>query len=234
MRIQMMVIAMLGLSACAKFDSDIKTVPSANECAVPQAARARLIAFGDSQSAGLVSKIGDCKFSFAYELADRLSLNIDNQAIGGTSLLAGNVFGGSQFDQIILTQFETTDSVVWLVDYNDVAQYGMDANHLALFKIAFENALALLSAQTSHVYIATGLSTIPGMSTYNYSPAAHALYQDAVTDIVNAAALSNVTLIDSDALFMPEPSDMVGDDIHLNSTAQTVLGDAIFNYIQTH
>lgn len=214
----------LALSACGVQPQQDSVLPQAAECVSGQSATQRLLAFGDSQTEGISSQQDGCRFSFAYVLADGLGLSLTNRAKGGSTLSESGAYGPSQLDQIAGTEFRPDDTVVWLIDFNDVLRYGTDPTRLARFRTTLAEALSLLSAQTQAVWIA------PAFRAPAQSAEAHAAYAEAVADAVEAAA-ANVHLIPTDALFLPSAEDFLPDATHLSPGAQTRLGQILTAYI---
>lgn len=204
-------------SACSKVAMDGGVL--AQECATTSGPN-RLVVFGDSNSAGYRSEIDGCKYSFAYEIASQRGMPILNQAVGGTSLTHAAEGGLSQLDQISSTSFQSDDTVVWLVGFNDAEFNGANAQKLSDFKSELAIAITQISSQVSQVIIATPIR-LP-----NYpvgSLAATNLYSQAVKDVVAILSVSNVTLIDITSDFQVNREDLKVDGVHLTSEAQARL-----------
>lgn len=215
------------MTACGSTSSSRSAI---QDCSEMKATRTRLVAFGDSHTFGKQSRIGFCRYSYAYDMAFKLDLNMINRAIGGSTLLDPSTVGPSQYDMITTTVFQPTDLVVFQIGFNDVARYGDDSVALNRFHSSLSSALLSMSAQVSHIYLATPLPMIDYSFTKG-SPASYDLYVQAIKSA--ASGIPNLTLLETKTLFTLKP-EYVLDRIHISSSAHEKLGDAYIDYIKTH
>lgn len=222
-------------AACSVRCSDPDTVPSAtgdgktaDDCSTQVIGRPRLVVFGESQSQGLETSVNGCLYSFAFVLADKWNMNILDQARGGSLLLEAGAQGPSQKTMIDSTFLLPTDTVFWMAGYNDCARHGSDLGYLSQFKTELLAEVKKLGAKAQTVYIGT---PIKGYF-YSQDPGSHALYVQAVIDVVAIAGLSNVALINMDDVFTPGLPDWQTDQAHLLPEAELSWANALFQDIK--
>lgn len=223
---QIMVAMLLGLCACA---GQTNTAPSSQsqgaiECPQDQSLTKTLVVFGDSQAQGMASAQNGCYSSFAYMSAKDDGFYLDNQAKGGSTLLAAGPFGPSQHDMIYSYKFTGEETILWVVGFNDVVYNQLDPDKLATFEADFQTTLAYLTAHAKKVYIGTVWVQPSYLPNFGSADAAN-LYAQTVRDLV--AQNSTANLIDVNAQFHPLQSDIQSDLVHLNQSGQQKLTDII-------
>jgi lysophospholipase L1-like esterase len=219
------LILFLGLAAC-------KGKPDYSQCYVPfptPTTGARLIAVGDSQTHGarscLVSNGESYMYSWADKVANDKDLELVNQSVGG-SMLTDAVESGVALS----FTYQSTDTVVMLIGYNDMANFGLDPTHLDLFKTTLTNVLQTVSPQVHQILV--GEAMYPLDYKGNASPQAVVLYRQAIENVVNGLALPNVTATVVDGSFAGQSWAYQGDDgIHITTAAQTIVAQVFENLL---
>lgn len=193
-------------------------------CYVPHqvvSPQGRLVAFGDSQTAGFRACLDGYAFSWAYQMANDLRFEIFNQAVPGSNFVSAQESGA-----IATFAFQPTDTVAMLIGYNDMANYGEDPIHLTLFQQTLTETLQSLGPQVERVLVGTCVH--PYYFFVNASPTAVMAYRQATRAAVAAANLPNVAVFDADWDFAgnSEYYDM-DDGVHINTKGQLLMG-AVF------
>lgn len=221
MKTLILILVSIIISACADKSQD--ALKTANECFEDVPGQTRLVTFGESQMQGIESQAQHCKFSYVYVLANTMGLNIVNRAIGGSLMLQPSAYGPSQKDQIESTQFQPTDTVIWMTGYNDGGRFGTNQTYFDAYAAQLPGLITLMATQTAKVYILTPLK----LMVYNSNPAPHALYHQFIIDTVAALNLPNVELIDTDLYYEAPNAAWLSDHAHINSFAQMEFGLAL-------
>lgn len=222
----LIISCLLGLAACGNPPYSKLAIA---DCSIQDPSLARLVSFGDSQTQGKQAHVGNCQYSYAYQMAKDLNLNIVNRAIGGSTLLDQSVIGPAQFEMIMTTEFQPTDTVVFMPGFNDITRYGKDPVALARFQSILNGLLIHMSGQVDHIYLATPLTMFNYSISAQGSPEAFALYVQAIKDA--AVGVPNVTVLETTDLFEMAPTDVM-DQIHINSKAQERLGYKLLDNIR--
>lgn len=206
----------LGLSACAK--------PDEIDCKNPVAGYgdSRLITFGDSQTTGHGSETSKhCGYSWANEISVREGLTLENYAVGGT-----NFTDFAQSGRMLVVPYRATDRVMLLIGFNDMANFGDDPAHLALFRERLREALIHISPLVRSITIGTCLYPPVWLSPLS-SEAAVLAYRTAVHEIVAELDLSNVVAAEVDGAFEGESSAYIIDHWHIGLEAQKSVANAL-------
>lgn len=207
----LLIILALALSACSESD----------KCTASKSGDGpnRLIAFGDSQTAGHASESSKlCGYSYANILSQELNLRLFNQAIGG-AVFTG--LGGSNAidKQIEQFEFRASDKVIMMIGFNDSGRYKSDADHLAKYKSALKEKLIYLSPLVKSIDISTNIYALDTIK------ADADLYRTATHEVVDALGLSNVRAFEVDSQFQGDASMFVEDRIHINLKAQVIVSE---------
>lgn len=210
------------LSACGK------PIPSTCENLVTGRGPNRLVAFGDSQTAGSATpSSAECGYSWANILSVRHNMTLLNRAIPGTQFSGTNYAGMSTVDAITSFQFETTDHVAMLVAFNDMRAYDTDTTHMAAFKADLSRALLYASPRVHSVVVGTTLQPLD-YSVSHGSPAALQAYRQAALDTVSELGLTNVVVVDKvDDSFDTDVTYFVSDRVHMSLKGQQAVANIL-------
>lgn len=206
----MILTIALALTACAKPDTKCDDYVAGN-------GPTRILAFGDSQTAGHGSETSKgCGFSYANALSLDMRASLVNMGVGGTFFVSASEYGALE-----KAEFQSTDRVVMFIGFNDMRHFGEDAQHLAEFSDALRAALLNVSPKVHSIAIATTL--LPVNLGDEGSAAAVDAYRAAVHAVVDSLALQNVRAFDPDAVLDGNPAYFVEDMTHLNLAGQLIL-----------
>jgi len=206
------------ISACGKSSEDNSSIV---DCSTLNDKYLNMIVFGDSQSMGVASHIGYCRFSWAYAFSEKNKLNLINKAIGGTSIDLNSDQGPSQEYQIKTTSFNQNDLVFWILGFNDAQYNGLDYSKLNNFKKKLEEEIKFMSLKVSKIYVGTPFK--PKKYYFNGSKESFELYSQAIKDVVNSLNYQNVELIDVQTNFEPKEELFDSGLGHLNQEGQLFL-----------
>ncbi len=202
------LVMVLSLAACGHYDPD-----TCSAGPLPQG-NSRLVAFGDSQTFGAKSCVEGQYFSWAYQVANERKLGLVMTAVPGTTFT-----DDAEFGTLMSFDFTPTDSVMMVIGFNDASNFGLDADHLALFKQNLADALTRVSPLVGSVVIGTCLH--PLQYKLSMSPAAVLAYANATQEVVTALGLANVFIADVDLGFAGNPQYYRADDgVHILANAQ--------------
>ncbi len=180
----------------------------------------RLLAFGDSQTAGHASETGlGCGFSYANALSLHYQKQLVMLAIGGTEFLSREEYGA-----LLKTDYRKSDDVVMMIGFNDMRAYGMNTDHLFYFQQSVYNTIMVTARKVHSITIATTLDPI------NYgahgSRQAVLAYRSAVHAAVAMAGMENVIAFDPPSRLDHNPYFFVEDNTHINMAGQLIMFDA--------
>ncbi len=206
------------LAACGSKNSTgdlpVSIAPNPN-CQAPsfQASQHRIVSFGDSNTAGIVDLVQGCPYAYEYKMANDYQFNLVNLAIGGSRIdMPG------QLPTALATQLQPTDIVTFIAGYNDSRVWGINSNHLFAFEADLSDFITFAAFKAQLVMI----GTTPQMSFYSgpeASPAAQAMYAQAVRDVVAQLDLPNVILVDV-AEIKWQSDDFEPDLVHFTPASQ--------------
>jgi lysophospholipase L1-like esterase len=216
------------LTGCSKFEPISGSLynPYAG-CTVPTFANAtrRLVVFGDSNTQGVADPVNGCPYSYAYKVSTDKTYDLLNLAIGGSRI---NMNG--QLPTAMVTQFETSDIVVFIAGYNDMRNFGTNQNDLDAFEEYLKDFCYIVSPQVHQLII----GTTPQMAVYspqNASRVAQAKYAQTVRNVIHQINLPNVTMVDL-ALMSFTKADFEPDLVHFTPETQNTIATLIEGSIQ--
>lgn len=214
---RVLTLSFLVLASCAS--QDTTTTLPCRRLVYPN--HARLVVIGDSQSAGTISTVANCPYSFADKISEIKQLNLDNRASPGTELSEKGLGTISQIAQVHSEPLNPTDTVLFVAGFNDVLRHGMDIVHLAKFTNDLYTLLDEVSDQVQLVIIASP-PKLSDYSGYAGSTEASQIY----TQIISAyPRRSNVIFVDLNSIFKPDPTKFYADHVHFTVQTQDELAD---------
>ncbi len=180
----------------------------------------RLVAFGDSQTAGHGTESSpNCGFSWANIISQRRDLTLVNLATAGAEWVGRF----SQFRTAMAFKYESTDQVVILLGLNDMVNHGEDPVHLADFKAKLVDWLLTASPQVRSITI--GLTPYSPYDRFSATDAATLLYRQTILDVVASLNLPNVVTFIPDDSFAHDLDYFTVDQWHFTVEAQTIIAD---------
>lgn len=182
------------------------------------AGRPRLVAFGDSQTAGTRSCIAGTAYSWADRVAKDKNLDLYNEAVGGSIFLSYEQLG-----RILDFQYRSSDTVILFLGYNDQTRYGLNGDVISEFKSTLYSTLVFLSPKVSRVVLITTGYT---HDYFDYgTPAGVSAYAQSIHDVFNSSTPPNVSIIDPPILTSLEFYEE--DHVHYSVQAQGAIGLAV-------
>lgn len=155
----------------------------------------RLIAFGDSYTA--------YPGSYINQVASSLNKTLINNAVNGTRLASDN-----QAPLILKYSFQSTDTIIMLIGFNDVNYYQVDPQGLVDFKAQLEPVVARLRDLGLRTYIGTPAQRLPEADgLYGVNSSLTPQYAQVIRDVV--AGAPNIHLVDITSDF-PINHDTIG------------------------
>lgn len=211
-------LALLFLSACSNQNQHM----SVCQVTTP-GSQSTIHSYGDSITFG-VGATEPCNSYQAVFTADAKA-DSDDQGIPGSRL-------DQEMSGIMSLQGQSSDINTLLPGFNDISQFGDDAAHLAQFQILLTNAITALSQQGKFVFVGTPIYaslTMQAALIPQHTNANVDLYVNVIKSVVStlqAQGLSNVVLVDTNAIFNPET--MTYGDFHPDDYGHSVLANAFY------
>jgi lysophospholipase L1-like esterase len=179
----------------------------------------RIIAFGDSQTAGHASESSlMCGYSYANILAERHGMQLINTAVPGSEFVSEDQYG-----RLMTFEFRPTDHVIISAGFNDMGNHYSDPDHLALFRARLKEALARVAPLVDHVAVVTAFQ--PPWDNAQ-TQAALALYRQTTRDVVAEVNFPNIYIGDAGDGTNHDPN-YFADNVHFNFEGQTLIANDV-------
>lgn len=192
--------------------------------------------FGDSITGGagtsgytIGNQTSDSDLCLGYQalFTTDIGANDDNQAVSGSTFISIN-----EFTKIMALSGQHQDINTVLPGFNDVTQFGPDADHLSIFEYDLTQALIHLSQNGKMTLVGTTLYATTAMQAVAIPLHTNAnvdLYVNTIKQVVNqlqSQGLSNIYLVDTNAIY--NPNTMSNNNYHPDNYGHQVLANAFY------
>lgn len=233
MKVLMITLALV-LAACgSKNSSPTAPVNTAAEflgCqTVTPGSSVTLHSFGDSITVGSGAganwpSVTDNCDGYQTLISQELGVNSDNEGIGGTLMVQ------THFDLMMAVQENPQDINTIFSGFNDITNFGGDADHLNQFISDLTLSITRLRAISSAVYVGNPLRVPMSSQTsmYLHTDANVALYGNAIQQVVQGFNDPKVVFVDVSSSYDPDTMVSV-DGYHPSTIGHQAIAAAFYN-----
>lgn len=214
----------LALPACSNMIPNQGSIPCLGAPAVGRGVD-RLVAVGDSNTAGQVSCNQGHLYSWATQVSVDKNLTLVNLSVGGTEFANDNTHGAAEYRSIESIALLPTDTVVMWLGFNDIRFHGDDPGNIVVFKARLTEVLTQIAPNVFKIIIGTPIH--PEIYESLASPQAVDDYAAAILSVVNSLSFTNIIVITPDSDIMRAPEYFMSiDGFHLDSIGQLLIAQA--------